>query len=150
MAVPRKAMTEGIRTPLFPGTLNRRTFTIPQSRACVRCASQLPLHKGAGVLPHQCVWGVVLGKIGSDLIRLFEPPSPWRKALGTDCDRRESLEGATPVLRHYSALRAGFAGCALYTPAGVVVRNDICFCTFSRKKEKARVPENTGPKNSEI
>ena len=25
---------------------------------------------------------------------------------------------------HYSALRAGFAGCALYTPAGVVARND--------------------------
>ena len=47
MAVPRKAMTEGIRTSIFPGILNSRTFTIPQSRACVRRARQLPLHKGA-------------------------------------------------------------------------------------------------------
>ena len=43
---------------------------------------------------------------------------------------------ATPVLRHWFAmtkggcaaallaLRAAFGGCALYTPAGVVVRND--------------------------
>ena len=47
MAVSRKAMTEGIRTPLFPGTLSERSFTIPQSRACGGRASQLPLHKGA-------------------------------------------------------------------------------------------------------
>ena len=47
MAVSRKAMTEGIRTFLFPGTPCKRNFTIPQSRACVRRASQLPLHKGA-------------------------------------------------------------------------------------------------------
>ena len=33
----------------------KRGFTIPQSRACVRRASQLPLHKGARVLTHQCV-----------------------------------------------------------------------------------------------
>ena len=32
MAVPRKAMTEGIRTAVFPGILNNRTFTIPQSK----------------------------------------------------------------------------------------------------------------------
>ena len=32
MAVPRKAMTEGIRTAVFPGSINNRTFTIPQSK----------------------------------------------------------------------------------------------------------------------
>ncbi len=32
MAVPRKAMTEGIRTAVFPGILNSRNFTIPQSK----------------------------------------------------------------------------------------------------------------------
>ncbi len=32
MAVSRKAMTEGIRTSIFPGILNSRTFTIPQSK----------------------------------------------------------------------------------------------------------------------
>ena len=53
MAVPRKAMTEGIRTAVFPGILNSRNFTIPQSKIKDFC--QLPLHKGAGVLPHQCV-----------------------------------------------------------------------------------------------
>ena len=47
MAVPRKAMTEGIRTPLFPGIFNNRTFTIPQSQPSVRRLCQLPLHKGA-------------------------------------------------------------------------------------------------------
>ena len=36
MAVPRKAMTEGIRTAVFPGILNNRTFTIPQSQPSVR------------------------------------------------------------------------------------------------------------------
>ena len=45
MAVPRKAMTEGIRTVVFPGILNNRTFTIPQSKIKDFC--QLPLHKGA-------------------------------------------------------------------------------------------------------
>ena len=50
MAVSRKAMTEGIRTPMFPSTYNKCSCTIPQSRACVRRASQLPLHKGAWVL----------------------------------------------------------------------------------------------------
>ena len=30
MAVPRKAMTEGIRTAVFPDILNSRNFTIPQ------------------------------------------------------------------------------------------------------------------------
>ena len=53
MAVSRKAMTEGIRTSTFPGTLRSRSFTIPQSKIKDFC--QLPLHKGAGVLPHQCV-----------------------------------------------------------------------------------------------
>ena len=38
---------EGIRTPMFPSTYNKCSCTIPQSRACVRRASQLPLHKGA-------------------------------------------------------------------------------------------------------
>ena len=51
MAVSRKAMTEGIRTFLFPGTPCERNFTISQSLACVRRASQLPLHKGAGGAP---------------------------------------------------------------------------------------------------
>ena len=56
MAVPRKAMTEGIRTSILPGILSSRTFTIPQSQPSVRRLCQLPLHKGAGVLPHQCVF----------------------------------------------------------------------------------------------
>ena len=51
MAVSRKAMTEGIRTFLFPGTPCERNLTIPQSK--IRDFCQLPLHKGAGVLPHQ-------------------------------------------------------------------------------------------------
>ena len=45
MAVPRKAMTEGIRTSILPGIFNNRTFTIPQSKIKDFC--QLPLHKGA-------------------------------------------------------------------------------------------------------
>ena len=53
MAVSRKAMTEGIRTFLFPGTPCERNLTIPQSK--IRDFCQLPLHKGARVLPHQCV-----------------------------------------------------------------------------------------------
>ena len=52
MAVSRKAMTEGIRTFLFPGTPCERNLTIPQSK--IRDFCQLPLHKGAEVLPHQC------------------------------------------------------------------------------------------------
>ena len=54
MAVSRKAMTEGIRTPIFLGAFNGRSFTIPQTKIKDFC--QLPLHKGAGVLPHQCVY----------------------------------------------------------------------------------------------
>ena len=65
MAVSRKAMTEGIRTPMFPSTYNKCSCTIPQSRACVRRASQLPLHKGAfgcsrtpsGGSRRGCAWG---------------------------------------------------------------------------------------------
>ena len=45
-------VTEGIRTFLFPGTPCERNLTIPQSK--IRDFCQLPLHKGAGVLPHQC------------------------------------------------------------------------------------------------
>ena len=45
MAVSRKAMTEGIRTFLFPGTPCERNLTIPQSK--IRDFCQLPLHKGA-------------------------------------------------------------------------------------------------------
>ena len=45
MAVSRKAMTEGIRTPLFPGAPCERNLTIPQSKIKDFC--QLPLHKGA-------------------------------------------------------------------------------------------------------
>ena len=47
MAVSRKAMTEGIRTHVYLCAFDKRSFTIPQSRACVGRASQLPLHKGA-------------------------------------------------------------------------------------------------------
>ena len=36
-------------------------------------------------------------------------------------------DGLPRQCAHYSAPRAGFAGCALYTPAGVVVRNDVFF-----------------------
>ena len=46
-AVSRKAMTEGIRTSIFPGIVNNRAFTIPQSQPSVRRLCQLPLHKGA-------------------------------------------------------------------------------------------------------
>ena len=45
MAVSRKAMTEGIRTSLFPGTPCECNLTIPQSKIKDFC--QLPLHKGA-------------------------------------------------------------------------------------------------------
>ena len=45
MAVPRKAMTEGIRISLFPGTPCECNLTIPQSKIKDFC--QLPLHKGA-------------------------------------------------------------------------------------------------------
>ena len=68
MAVSRKAMTEGIRTPVFPGILNSRTFTIPQSKIKDFC--QLPLHKGAVGAPAPVRFGVVLGKIGSNLLPL--------------------------------------------------------------------------------
>ena len=45
MAVSRKAMTEGIRISLFPGTPCERNLTIPQAKIKDFC--QLPLHKGA-------------------------------------------------------------------------------------------------------
>ena len=48
MAVPRKAMTEGIRTSILPGIFNNRTFTIPQSQPSVRRLCQLPSHKAVG------------------------------------------------------------------------------------------------------
>ena len=48
MAVSRKAMTEGIRTPIILCALIDAAL---QSLSQLRC--QLPLHKGAGVLPHQ-------------------------------------------------------------------------------------------------
>ena len=38
---------EGIRTSIFPGIVNNRAFTIPQSQPSVRRLCQLPLHKGA-------------------------------------------------------------------------------------------------------
>ena len=43
MAVPRKAMTEGIRIPIFLCAL---MDAVLQSLSQLRC--QLPLHKGAG------------------------------------------------------------------------------------------------------
>ena len=45
MAVSRKAVTEGIRTPIFLSTFDERSLTIPQSKIKDFC--QLPLHKGA-------------------------------------------------------------------------------------------------------
>ena len=60
------------------------------------------------------------GKLPSSVSHLRgtrEPPSPLGKASKTDCDRRESPEGATPVLRH-------------------------CFvmaCFFNAKKQAARI-----------
>ena len=42
MAVSRKAMTEGIRTFLFPGTPCERNLTIPQSK--IRDFCQLPFY----------------------------------------------------------------------------------------------------------
>ena len=39
-----------------------------------------------------------------------EPPSPEGKAWITDCDRRESPEGATPVLRHWFAMTTYLSG----------------------------------------
>ena len=47
MAVSRKAMTEGIRIFLFPGTPYERNLTIPQSK--IREFCQLPLHKGGQI-----------------------------------------------------------------------------------------------------
>ena len=49
MAVSRKAMTEGIRTFLFPGTLNKVRFYNPS----VSCAdSSLYTREPGGVLTH--------------------------------------------------------------------------------------------------
>ena len=60
MAVSRKAMTEGIRTAVFPGILNSRNFTIPQSKIKDFC--QLPLHKGAvgAPAPVHCTMVLIL------------------------------------------------------------------------------------------
>ena len=49
MAVSRKAMTEGIRTFLFPGTLNKARFYNPS----VSCADSSLYTREPGVLPHQ-------------------------------------------------------------------------------------------------
>ena len=59
MAVSRKAMTEGIRTFLFPGTPCERNLTIPQSK--IRDFCQLPLHKGAVGAPAPVHLSLVLG-----------------------------------------------------------------------------------------
>ena len=55
MAVSRKAMTEGIRTPTFLGTLNKARFDNPS----VKNQRFLPAPFTQGsrwVLPHQCVY----------------------------------------------------------------------------------------------
>ena len=62
MVVSRKAMTEGIRTIIFPGTPDSRIFTIPQSKIKDFC--QLPLHKGAVGAPAPVRLSMVLGKTG--------------------------------------------------------------------------------------
>ena len=61
MAVSRKAMTEGIRTFIFPGIVNSRTFTIPQSKIKDFC--QLPLHKGAVGAPAPVRFLMALGML---------------------------------------------------------------------------------------
>ena len=73
MAVSRKAMTEGIRTPIYLSILNGRGFTIPQSKIKDFC--QLPLHKGAGVLPHQYIirWFPQKKKPKADTVSLGLP-----------------------------------------------------------------------------
>ena len=51
----------------------KRGFTIPQSRACVRRASQLPLHKGAGGAPAPIRSSMFLRRTGKlyHFLRLF-------------------------------------------------------------------------------
>ena len=71
MAVSRKAMTEGIRTPSTPGTLDRCSFTIPQSK--IRDFCQLPLHKGAVGAPAP----VRFSAIGILRSRSVTPAFPW-------------------------------------------------------------------------
>ena len=52
MAVSRKAMTEGIRTPTFLGTLNKARFDNPS----VSCAASSLYTREPWVLPRQCVF----------------------------------------------------------------------------------------------
>ena len=72
MAVPRKAMTEGIRTHIF---LRAFIDTVLQSlsQKSKIFDSSLYAREPLGA-PAPVHFGVIPGKIGSDLIRLFEPP----------------------------------------------------------------------------
>ena len=58
---------------LFWALSIKRGFTIPQSRACVRRASQLPLHKGAGGAPAPIRSSMFLRRTGKlyHFLRLF-------------------------------------------------------------------------------
>ena len=80
MAVSRKAMTEGIRTPIFC-VLSYDAVLQSLSQKSEIFASSLYTREPLGA-PAPVHFGMVLGKIGSDLIRLFEPPSPLSGRLG--------------------------------------------------------------------
>ena len=57
MAVSRKAMTEGIRTPTFLGTLNKARFDNPSVSRLRETCEPAPFAQGSlWVLPHQCVY----------------------------------------------------------------------------------------------
>ena len=56
MAVSRKAMTEGIRTFLFPGTFNKARFYNPSvSRLRETREPSSLCTREPWVLPHQCI-----------------------------------------------------------------------------------------------
>ena len=72
---------EGIRTSIFPGIVNNRAFTIPQSQPSVRRLCQLPLHKGAVGAPAPVRFSRVLGHLKGVVTRGNPPVIP-----GTDSE----------------------------------------------------------------
>ena len=93
MAVSRKAMTEG---------LSKRKVLIPSAPVCA--LGQLPLVSKGSLCPHpsrlrratytllcNCHWQLL------DFDSLRGAPPRRGRLWRTDCDRRESPEGATPV-----------------------------------------------------
>ena len=79
MAVSRKAMTEGIRTSTFGGTLNKARFYNPSVSRLRETREPAPFAQGSR---------------GCSRTSAFFDGS---RTLVGDCDRRESLERATPV-----------------------------------------------------